>query len=213
MSTTDHVAAADCESCRDGAIAQPVNTVSSLSFTVAGLALVARAGRAPRAGRPAGDPTAESALGWAAVAAGLGSAAYHGPGTRPGRILHDSTLLTMLGALIVADVSRVTGRPPRRGLYAALPGVAVAAAVSRWSMPAQVIAGSGAAAAEVVRVRGARGGPGRDRRAVAESLVAAGGALGHVLGRTGGPLCRPDSIWQAHAAWHVAMAVVLVLRA
>ncbi|HET8931400.1 MAG TPA: hypothetical protein VFN21_12145 [Acidimicrobiales bacterium] len=212
MSTVDHVAAADCERCRKGPIAQPVNTVSSLAFTVAGLALVARARRRQPPDAPVGAGTAETALGWSAVAAGLGSVAYHGPGTRPGRILHDASLITMLGALIVADVSRVTSRPPSRVVLAALPGVATAAAMSPWSLPAQVVVGAGASVAEVARVRRSRTGTGSGWQPIAESLVAAGGALGHLFGRTGGPLCRPDSIWQAHAAWHTAMAVVLVLR-
>jgi hypothetical protein len=33
------------------------------------------------------------------------------------------------------------------------------------------------------------------------------GALANVLTRTGAPLCRPDSLAQGHAAWHVLTAV------
>jgi len=216
VTSTSHVAAADCERCRPGPIAQPANTVSSLAFTVAGLLLVARSRRTPTASfppLPATDPpVAEAALGWSAVAAGLGSVAYHGPGTRAGQILHDATLLAMLATLITADVARFTGRPASRAVVAALPGLALAAATSPWSVPAQLVVGTGAVAAEVARVRGARSGRRSGRRPAAASVVAAVGALGHVLGRTGGPLCRPDSVWQAHAAWHSAMAFVLVLR-
>lgn len=214
MTTVGHVAAADCERCRPGPIAQPVNTLSSLAFTVAGAVVVDRARRAR--GTAAFDsavvPSAEAALGWAAIAAGLGSVAYHGPGTRAGQILHDATLLTMLGALVVADVARASDRPPPRAVVAALPGFAAAAAVSQWSLPSQVTLGAAAVVAEVARVRGDRARNQRSRRPLAESIVAAAGALGHVLGRTGGPLCRPDSHFQAHAAWHSAMAIVLVLR-
>lgn len=212
MNTVDHVAAADCERCRPGPIAQPVNAVSSLAFTVAGLVLVARTRRDSPSDAPVDATTAETALGWSAVAAGLGSVAYHGPGTRLGQILHDASLITMLGALVIADTARVTSRTPPRAVFSALPGVATAAAASPWSLPAQVIVGAGAAVAEVARVRRARTGQAPGWRPIAESLVAVGGALGHVFGRTGGPLCRPDSVWQAHAAWHTSMAVTLVLR-
>jgi hypothetical protein len=44
------------------------------------------------------------------------------------------------------------------------------------------------------------------------ALVTAAGvfALGvtaYAAGRTGSPLCRPDSLWQYHGAWHVLSAV------
>lgn len=202
MSGVGHVAAADCERCRDGVVAQPVNTVSSLAFCVAGGELVRRS-----AGR-----RAETALGWSAVAAGLGSVAYHGPGTRAGQVLHDASLITMLATLVVADVVRTTGREPSSAVLGTLPVVAAAAAASPWSLPAQLTTGIAATAAEVTRVpRGRAVGDG-GRRSAAQAFVAAAGALGHLLGRSGGPLCRPDSPVQAHAVWHVAMAAVLVLR-
>lgn len=209
--TTGHIAAADCERCRHGAIAQPVNTVSSLAFCIAGLIVISRA-RRPRVDAEDDGRFTEEALGWSAVAAGLGSVAYHGPGTRAGQILHDASLITMAGALVVADTTRITGRRTSRAVLAALPVVATAAASSPWSLPVQAATGGAAATAEVIRVR--RAGPGgRHRpRAIVAALLAGLGAIGHVLGRTGGPLCRPDSPWQAHAAWHTAMAAVLVLR-
>jgi hypothetical protein len=59
---------------------------------------------------------------------------------------------------------------------------------------------------------------GGDRRAGAGSArgwwVAAGacaltGLAAYVAGRTGGPLCRPESLWQPHAAWHALSALAL----
>jgi hypothetical protein len=32
-----------------------------------------------------------------------------------------------------------------------------------------------------------------------------------VLGRTGAPLCDPDTLWQPHGAWHLLSAGALVL--
>lgn len=206
MSAPRHIAAGDCERCRHGIIAQPVNTVSSLAFCLAGLVVARRAGAR---GEAAG---AERALGWSAVAAGLGSVAYHGPGTRAGQILHDASLLTMLGTLIAADMARTTRHSPPPALLGALPVGATVLAASRWSLTAQVVLGAVAAGAEVARVRASRASASTRRRAAAEAIVASAGAIGHTLGRTDGPLCRPESPFQAHAAWHTAMATVLVLR-
>ena len=39
------------------------------------------------------------------------------------------------------------------------------------------------------------------------------GGIAFLLGRTGSPLCRPDSLFQWHALWHVLVAVALVAYA
>ena len=46
MTAPAHVAASDCERCRPGLVAQPVNAMSSLAFVATGIALVAGADRA-----------------------------------------------------------------------------------------------------------------------------------------------------------------------
>ncbi|MBS1847524.1 MAG: hypothetical protein JST73_04540 [Actinobacteria bacterium] len=191
-----------------------MNTVSSLAFCVAGLVVAARARRRTPGTLEAPDPSvsAETALGWAAVATGLGSVAYHGPGTRAGHVLHDASLITMLGTLVAADATRATGRPAPRALYAALPVASTVAAASSWSTAVQLAAAVAAIGGEVARVRRDQRSGRRGLRPAVEALVALGGASGHVLGRTGGPLCRPDSPLQAHAAWHTAMAALLVIR-
>lgn len=206
----DHVAASDCERCRPGLVAQPVNAASSLAFVVAGAAMVATAGRPGSAGAARGG---EAAVGWAAVAAGLGSVAYHGPGTALGRYLHDASLLALLAGVVVADAARITGRPVPRAALGAVPVVAAVGAAPRWTMAAQAVAGLAATAAESARIATGSASPAGRWRHRSEGLVAAAGALGHVLGRSGGPWCRPDSRLQPHALWHTAMAVALGLRA
>ena len=37
------------------------------------------------------------------------------------------------------------------------------------------------------------------------------GLVAYAAGRSGSPLCRPDSLWQYHGAWHVLSAVAAVL--
>lgn len=199
-----HVAASDCERCRSGPVAQPVNTASSLAYVAAGLVVLR--GEAAATGHRRG-PTPRSALGWAAVAAGLGSVAYHGPGTALGRYVHDASLLALLATMAVDDLESVAGREAAPAVLAAVPPLAALAAHPRTSAVAQ--ASVGAVSAVVGAARGVRSGGAR-------SWVGLGvlglGALAHVLGRTGGPLCRPDALVQPHAAWHVATAVSLVLR-
>ena len=39
------------------------------------------------------------------------------------------------------------------------------------------------------------------------------GLAAYAAGRSGSPLCRPDSLWQFHGAWHVLSAAAAVLAA
>lgn len=111
-----HVAISDCEQIRPGRIAQPANTLSSLGFVAAALP-IARAARRRR--RPM----------WLAVAAataveGIGSVAYHGPGGRASKRLHDWGLVALTATLGLALASE--GRPvPRRPRTAVLATAAV----------------------------------------------------------------------------------------
>lgn len=80
--TATHVAASDCERIRPGLIGQPANTVSSLAFVAAAIPIW-------RVGRR-----------WRLVAAalafeGVGSVAYHGPGGRTAKALHDFGLVAL----------------------------------------------------------------------------------------------------------------------
>lgn len=107
-----HVAASDCERIHPGLIGQPANTVSSLAFMAAAMP-IARAARLRR--RPA----------WLAVAAaaaveGFGSAAYHGPGGRQAKRLHDVGIVALVGTMAVAVASEGTPvhRRPRTATLA-----------------------------------------------------------------------------------------------
>lgn len=87
-----HVAASDCERIRPGLVAQPVNTVSSLAYCAAGAAVLRNGPRS----------RGRVSLGLAAIAAGLGSATYHGPGGRAGRAMHDVTAAALAGRIAFA---------------------------------------------------------------------------------------------------------------
>jgi hypothetical protein len=193
-----HVAVADCERCRPGAVAQPVNTVSSLAFVVAGVPLVRGRRRVTRA------------LGWAAVATGLGSVAYHGPGTTLGRYVHDASLIALLGLMAVDDVERTGGRTAPPVAVAAVPVVATVGALPALTEVVQPVAGAVAVVAGLARAARADGG--RGLAPIGGLAVLGAGALLHALGRTGEPLCDPDTWVQPHAVWHVAAATAVLLR-
>lgn len=109
--SSGHAAVGDCEHVRPGPLGQPVNTVTSTAYLL-GAAWVAR------------RPTSRRLL-WAAtlVWVGLGSIGYHGPGTRAGKRLHDSSLVAL--ALLAAS----SGRRPNRHRVVAAPLGAIAAVV------------------------------------------------------------------------------------
>jgi len=89
-----HIAVSDCERCRPGLIAQPVNTASSLAYCAAGVWVLRR----PRTIR-------RVAVGAAAIAAGIGSVAYHGPGGRAGKLVHDASVAALVATLAFATGS------------------------------------------------------------------------------------------------------------
>ncbi|MFP5256247.1 MAG: hypothetical protein ACLGI8_10415 [Acidimicrobiia bacterium] len=100
-----HVACGDCERIRPGPLGQPANTVTSLAFVAAAIP-VWRWSRRP--GRRA----------WAALAAasafeGVGSVAYHGPGGRVSKWVHDAGLVALLTAAggVAANDPDVLRRP------------------------------------------------------------------------------------------------------
>jgi hypothetical protein len=90
-----HVAASDCERIRPGLIGQPANAASSLAFIAAAVPIWARADGARKSWR------------WVAAALafeGVGSVAYHGPGGRIAKFVHDVGLLLI--GLAFARVAR-----------------------------------------------------------------------------------------------------------
>jgi hypothetical protein len=61
---------------------------------------------------------------------------------------------------------------------------------------------------EAVPARRRREVPGRGALVLVGTLLAAG--LAGLAGRTGSPLCRPHSLLQGHALWHLLTAAALL---
>jgi hypothetical protein len=199
----------DCEVIGDGALAQPVNALSSLAFSIVGVALIGWARRATGH---------ERAVRWvlvgALVATGIGSFLYHGPQTTISNFAHDITFLVAIIVVGFANLGAGLGLTPRT-VWGSVGGAAIISGVALAVFPGSTngLAALGIAilvAGDIVLRR--VGSPGRPWYAL--SLVSFGLAVALlVAGRTGGPLCDPSAFLQPHAAWHALAAVGLGLYA
>ncbi len=200
------VAESDCECIHDGPITQPVNTATSLAYVVAGVALAAR-GRRVGGGRPFVGPVAG-----ALVLNGLGSVAYHGPGGRWGKWLHDTGLVAVNATLAVAGLARLRGWEHDRVRLADAGVVALGAGVLavRPGSELALVAPLGVVAVGHELIRPSRHGGGR--RLLGGALLAVGAVI-QARSRTGQPWCRPEGPFHGHGLWHVLSAAGLFLVA
>ena len=140
---------------------------------------------------------------------GAGSVLYHGPCPPGAQQAHDASLAAALGLVVLHNTAAISGRHHLvRG--AAQAAVAIAAAVpvlprGRFTNQVAAVLGIAAVTTEALSVRSHH--PRGPAAAAAGTLAL--GALVNVLSRTGGPLCRPKSLIQGHAVWHVLSAVSL----
>ncbi len=204
----------DCEAIGDGLLAQPVNALTSLAYVAVAVWVVVWSRRL--------DPSERRyAAAYAAVLAaiGLGSVAFHGPMPSWAKFVHDLPI-ALLFVVVLAQALAAAG-PGRRGVVAlGIAGTVVALTAGFWFLPGVTIGLSGVVA---VAALGAE-----TRRWVArrtppppETLRAFAGAVGlflvaaglNALGRTGGPLCDPETLLQLHGLWHVLGAVAFGLLA
>lgn len=198
--------AADCEQVRSGLLGQPANAVSAVGYLIAGgwlLAWVCRRRAMPHR------------YWWfaAAVAAnGVGSGLYHGPGWPGSGWCHDVAAVAVPVFIAADGFGGIRGWDDRIVTRVGLTATA-AAAVGALFRPVTNIALATAvtaavlAEAAVARRPSPRGG-GRAGRVVVVAALTVGVAA-YLLGRTGGPLCRPDSLLQPHALWHLLTAVAM----
>ena len=175
-------ASRDCEAVVHALLGQPVNSLTTAAFVLAGAIVVLRS-----------DHTW---VGIAAIATGVGSFLFHGPMPAYAEWVHDFTLAWLI--LIVASHGRSWGR------WARLPGLAIVAAILAIPGTADPVAVALTALAIVLLVM-------RDRSWSTLgplSLLVAVAIIGR-LGATGGPLCSPNSVWQPHGLWHIGAATAL----
>jgi hypothetical protein len=186
----------DCEQLRSGLVAQPANSVSSLAFIVAGVWIVGRARRLTVNGDAA-------VIALVAVAVGIGSVAFHGVADAPSHWLHDTTLLVLLSLVAVKHVGPRTLALSRAAPLLGVGAGSVVLASPNSTTLVAIMLVLCVVASEVALTL--RHGSSTIQRSLA--LMLAFGLLASWLGRTGSVLCRPESVLQLHALWHVTMAV------
>ena len=152
------------------------------------------------------------AFGLSVVAAGAGSFGFHGPAWPGAHWLHDLGTAAPLLFIAASDLARLRGRDPDSAVAlfgaAAAGAGALLAALPDAAVPLQAASAllAGAAELAVRRLRPRALGQAAYRWALVGLAV---GAAADLLGRTGGPLCDPDSLLQGHALWHVLSAAAL----
>ena len=202
--------AVDCEQVRTGLLGQPANAVSAAGYLVAGIWLLVSVWRrraAPRRYR------------WfaaAVIANGVGSGLYHGTGWSGSGWCHDVAAIAVPVFVAADGFGVVRGWEDRivtRVGLAATAAVAVAGLIgpaTNLALAAALVA-AGVAEALVARRSSVRGGARTGRVVMVAALGL--GAAAYALGRTGGPLCHPDSLLQPHALWHLLTALAMVVWA
>ena len=209
----------DCEQIHHLAwLAQPVNAWSSLAFALAGALILVRAVR--------GDHGRTPELAVFALAVGMnsvGSFLFHGFRGDPAHWAHDLCIYAVLAFVAIHAFGTVRAWPRRTTLGAFAVAVAILG-IARWAAPAatDVISGLLTFAAVVgesfawragLRPRRSDG-PTLELMAWTLVLLALGlGGLSFLFGSNASPLCRPNSLFQWHAVWHVLLAAVLVAYA
>ena len=181
-------AAADCESIGVGLLRQPINSLTTIAFAVAGLIIITR--------RPE-----RRWVGVALIATGIGSFLFHGPMPPGGEWVHDVTLAWLL-LVVAADGTRWATWSRIPGLF----GIAVLFGLFPVVADPVAVALTIVAVISVLRA---------DRSAAtwaAVSLLAVSGLVGR-LGATNWPWCDPDSTLQLHGLWHLAAAAAVTIWA
>jgi len=211
---TAALGAGDCEQIGDGVLRQPVNTVSSAAFVLAGIWLLTRTLHTPPGWR-----RRLMAFALAVILAGLGSIAFHGVSVRGARALHDlgtAAVPLVLIAQRTDDLTRLS-RLPRTTWPLTLTALLLTGAAVRAVSPAATGAVQALAvvAAGVLegrfRLRGKPAtGPALDatprRRYLTAAAALSVGLVAYAAGRTGSPVCDPTSLWQGHGLWHLLAA-------
>lgn len=211
------LASSDCERLGGGALAQPVNTWSSLAYLLAGLWIVGLARRSP--GR-----RAELAVFGVAVALNaLGGFAFHGVQTWGARWVHDASIMAVLGFVVAFGTARILERSSGwlfRGYAAGVAMLGVAVAVFPGAVQGlSAVLALAAGGTEVVEYRHEVPALRREgvtaRRLARLSVLAvlALAAAAFLVGRTDAWLCDPESGFQWHAVWHVLSAAAMALYA
>lgn len=207
----DGIGSSDCELLRDAALAQPVNALTSLAYVLVGVAVAATARARHRPVVPAG------VYGLCLAAVGIGSVLFHGPQPEGSRVLHDLPILITVIFIVVHDLG-LTWRHLKHGWVTFGVGAGAATILTVIDPELAAIAtGVGVVAIAVLefivyrrRLRPVETRAQRRGYAIVIGVTAVA-AASWLLGRTDGPACDPDAVFQFHGLWHVISALVFGL--
>jgi hypothetical protein len=177
-------AAADCEAVGAGFLGQPINTLTTLGFVVAGIIVIV--GRQNMRW-----------IGIGLISTGIGSFLFHGPMPPGNEWAHDASLAWL--------VTMIAGWGTRWERVSRLPAlVVIGTLVAVVPVIADPFAGVMTVVAVISILR-------RDRSAatIAPLVLLGVVAVFGRLGATGGPLCNPGSLFQPHAVWHLGAAAAV----
>lgn len=208
MAAIPPLGASDCEAIREGFLAQPANAISSLGFSVVGVAVYVWAGRASGIER-----RFRLVLGSAMAAAGVGSFIYHGPQTSRAAEAHDWSLIALvalLGMWVALARTSVVEWLRWTIVGAAVLALIVLSELTGNANAAFVVAVALTVGSDVVMHRRIRRQKGLYAMVGAVGVLAVGAFL---VGRTGAALCDPESALQFHAIWHMLAAITVGLYA
>ncbi|MGZ4148570.1 MAG: hypothetical protein ACXVQJ_00870 [Actinomycetota bacterium] len=193
----------DCEAARSGFLGQPANAVSSLALVAAGAWIAWRARRAPSMRLEAG------LFGLGVALVGVGSLLLHGPHPAGSPWAHDLAIAAGLALSVAVDLE-LLGAGRRAALTGAAAVIVLAAVTfAVWpdaQRPLYAVLGVAFGLAELTCLRR---GLHRMRPWIVAATLFALGSVAFWIGKDGSPWCRPGSLLQWHAAWHVLQAAAL----
>jgi hypothetical protein len=194
----------DCERLGAGWLAQPVNAVSSLAYVAVGASLLLRAEH------PGESRGLLVAAGLAVAGVGAGSVAYHGPQPAWAGLAHNGSIVGLALVIVGHNVWLLAENGPRWAAGFAAPFVVavpilLATGQERLSLGVLVAA----VLAGAVLAHPSAGTKASLRAWKAAGLWTTAALAAYAGGRTTSRLCRPDSLGQLHAVWHVLSALGL----
>ncbi|MCL1587539.1 MAG: ceramidase domain-containing protein [Actinomycetia bacterium] len=195
----------DCETIGSGVFAQPINAVSSLSFSVIGVAAIWWATRVE-----GNERVVRIVFGVLMVITGAGSVMFHGPQGTGSQFGHDVTFLVTVWFVAVINIAEANRWKRSVEWVAFVAGgvilslaLVLSPGLTNVLMVATVIS---LVVSDIVLHR--RGRLSSWWYVVSLVTIAVAVAM-FLLGRTGAPLCDPDSLFQGHGLWHVLAAISL----
>lgn len=195
----------DCETISSGFLAQPINAISSLAFMGIGLVAIWWATQAE-----GNEKAVRIVFGILMVLTGAGSVMFHGPQGPGSQFGHDVTFLVTVWFVAIVNLAGALrwNRSVEWGVFA-FGGLLLAVALVLSPGLTNLLMVLTVVSLVVSGVAVHRKGRIRTRWYVASIVAIVFAVMMFLLGRTGAPLCDPDSLFQGHGVWHLLGAISL----